>query len=74
MQEVCEYGGRTYKYGADAKTALETMVEPVFPVPMDPVAMATRTEVRIWEKQVDEQHVKRGTMLAKKLKTAYSLI
>jgi hypothetical protein len=53
--------------------ALETMTEPIFTVPTDPTATATRTEVRIWEKQVDE-HVKRGTMLAENLKTAYSLI
>jgi hypothetical protein len=47
---------------------LETLAEPTFVEPMDP-----RTQVRIWEKQVDE-HVKRGTMLTENLKTAYSLI
>jgi hypothetical protein len=73
MKEMCKYVGRMYKYGADAKTALETMVEPVFMVPMDLDAMATWTEVQIWEKQVDK-HVKRRNMLAKNLKMAYSLI
>jgi hypothetical protein len=49
------------------------MAEPIFTVPTDPSATVMRTEVRIWEKQVDE-HVKRGTMLAENLKTDYSLI
>jgi hypothetical protein len=53
--------------------ALETMAQPVFTVPTDPIATVMQTEVGIWENQVDE-HVKRGTMLAKNLKTAYSLI
>jgi hypothetical protein len=72
-REICEYLGRTYKYGADTKMALETMAEPTFAEPTDPVATATRTQVRIWEKQVDE-HVKRGSMLTENLNTAYSLI
>jgi hypothetical protein len=55
------------------KTALETLAEPTYVEPMDPPANASRTQVQIWEKQVDE-HVKRVTMLAKNLKLAYSLI
>jgi hypothetical protein len=72
-REICEYVGRTYKYGADTKMALETMAEPTFTEPTDPDATATRTQVRNWEKQVDE-HVKRGSMLTESLKSAYSLI
>jgi hypothetical protein len=72
-REICEYVGRTYKYGADTKTVLETLTTPVFPEPTDPPTGATRTQERIWEKQVDE-HVKRGSMLTENLKTAYSLI
>jgi hypothetical protein len=71
---VCECVGRSYKYhGADTKTALETLSEPTFPELTDPAANATRTQERIWEKQVDE-HVRRGTMLMENLKTAYSLM
>jgi hypothetical protein len=43
--EICKYVGRTYKYGADTKIALETMAEPVFTEPTDPPATATRTQV-----------------------------
>ena len=37
------------------------------------MAGATRTQVRIWEKQVDE-HVKQEVHLVENLKTVYSLI
>jgi hypothetical protein len=72
-REICEYVGRTYKYGADTKIALETLSEPTFAKPTDPAANATRTDVLLWEMQVDE-YVKRKTMLRENLKTAYSLI
>jgi hypothetical protein len=73
-RDICEYVGRTYKYGADAKMVLETLAEPTFTEPMDLDATATRTQVRIWEKQVNE-HVKSGNMLTENLrKTTYSLI
>jgi hypothetical protein len=48
-------------------------VEPTFTEPTDPEATVTQTQVRIWGKQVNK-HVKRGTMLAENLKTAYLLI
>jgi hypothetical protein len=41
--------------------------------PTDPPPNAMHTQVRIWEKQVDE-HMKRETMLEENLKTVYSLI
>jgi hypothetical protein len=72
-REICEYVGSTFKYGADTKTALETLAVPTFPEPVDPPAGATRTQERIWEKQVDE-HVKRGNFLVENLKMAYSLV
>lgn len=72
-RKICEYIGQTYKYGADAKIALELLVVPTFTEPTDPAGNAMQTQVRIWEKQVDE-HVKRCTMLSENLKTAYSLI
>jgi hypothetical protein len=66
--EICKFIGRMYKYRVDAKTALETMTEPLFMLPMDPDRMATRTEVQIWEKQGLDEHVKRGNMQAENLK------
>jgi hypothetical protein len=48
------------------------MAEPTFTEPTNPDATATRTQQRIWKKQVNE-HVKRCNMLAENLKTAYSL-
>ena len=72
-REICEYVGRTYKYGADTRTALESLAVPVFVEPLDPPADATRTQVRMWEKEVDE-HVKRQIILSENLKSAYSLI
>jgi predicted RNA-binding protein associated with RNAse of E/G family len=63
-----------YKHGADTKIAPETLAMPsTFREPEDPPADATRTRVRIWEKEVDE-YVKRGILLTENLKTAYSLI
>ena len=41
--------------------------------PVDPPALATRTEIRIWEKQVDE-FVKKQTYLEEHVKTLYSLV
>jgi hypothetical protein len=72
-REICEYVGRNYKHGADAKIALETLAVPTFPEPTDPPNDATRTRIRIWEKEVDD-YVKRGTLLSENLRTAYSLI
>ena len=72
-REICEYVGRTYKYGADTKMALETLAVPTFPHPNDPPENASRTEVRMWEKAVDEAF-KRKNLLAQNLQTAYSLI
>jgi hypothetical protein len=73
MHEICDFIIRMYKYGVDTKMALETMADPMFTEPTDPPATATCTQVRIWEKQVDE-HVKRSTMLLENLKMVYSLI
>jgi hypothetical protein len=46
--------GRTYKYGNDAKIAIEYLRQPVFPIPADPDATASRSEQKIWEKEIDE--------------------
>ncbi len=72
-KEVAEYVGRTYKYGADIKLAIETLVAPTFIEPTVPATDATKTQVRIWEKRVDE-FVKKETHLEENIKTIYSLI
>ena len=72
-REICEYVGRMYKYGADAKMALEGLQVPMFTQPEDPPEDATRTAIRMWEKRIDEL-VKKETVLEENLKTAFSLI
>ena len=72
-REIAEYVGRTYKYGGDIRLAVETLTVPTFEVPTDPAAGASRTEVRIWEKLVDE-HVKRISGLNENIKTLFSLV
>lgn len=72
-KEIAEYVGRTYKYGADIRMAIETLIVPTFSEPTDPPKEASRTQVRIWEKRVNE-FVKKETHLEENIKTIYSLI
>jgi hypothetical protein len=72
-REIAEYVGRTYKYGSDARLAVETLELPTIDPPADPAEEASRSEMRIWEKLIDE-HVKRITYLTKNMKTLYSLV
>jgi hypothetical protein len=73
VKEIAEYVGRTYKYGADARMAVEQLARPTIEVPNDPPDDATKTQLRIWEKKIDE-FVKRETYLDENLKTIYSLV
>ena len=72
-REIGEYVGRTYKYGADIRRAIETLAVPTLTEPMDPPTEATRSQIRIWEKRIDE-FVKKETHLEENIKTVYSLI
>jgi hypothetical protein len=72
-REIAEYVGRTYKYGGDARLAVETLGMPAITMPADPAVGATRGEERLWEKSIDE-HVKRLTHLGENMKTLYSLV
>ena len=72
-REIAEYVGRTFTYGGDARLSVETLVLPTFNPPDDPDANATRTEIRIWEKTVDE-YVKQTTKAKENMKTLYSLV
>jgi len=72
-KEIAEYVGRNYKYGMDTRLALENLHDVTAEMPEDPAENATRTEIRIWEKRVDD-YVKQDTTKKENLKTAYSLI
>ena len=72
-KEIAEYVGHTYKYGSDTRLSIENMEKTVIPEPTDPPTTATKTQTRIWERQVDE-YVRRSSGLDENLKTLYSLI
>ena len=72
-REIAEFIGRTYKYGMDTRLSIEKMKPFYIPQPEDPPEDATRTELRIWEKSVDD-YVRRKTILTENIKTAFSLI
>jgi hypothetical protein len=72
-KEIAEYVGRTFTYGGDARLSVENLALPTFPTPSDPDPAATRTEVRIWEKTVDE-YVKKISKVKENMKTLYSLV
>jgi hypothetical protein len=72
-KEIGEYVGRTYKYGADIRQAIEGLILPTFAMPSDPPDKCSRTEERIWEKSVDE-FVKQKAYFGENVKTVYSLI
>jgi Reverse transcriptase (RNA-dependent DNA polymerase)/Zinc knuckle len=72
-REICEYVGRTYKYGADTKSALENLAVPTLAPPADHADKANRAEIRLWEKRIDE-FVKKEIAIEENLKTAFSLV
>jgi hypothetical protein len=72
-KEVMEYVRWIYKYGSDTMLAIENLEKPTLTLPSDPPSTATKTESRIWEKEVDE-HVRKKSYLKENLKTLYSLI
>jgi hypothetical protein len=72
-KEIAEYVGRTYRYGSDARLAIENLGRPNLSLPTDPSDTATKTETRIGEKDVDE-YVKKKTYLEENIKTMYSLV
>ena len=66
-KEIGEYIGRTFKFGMDARLSIENMEAVTIEVPSDPPTEASRTEIRIWEKKVDD-YVNRETILKENLK------
>jgi hypothetical protein len=72
-KEVSEYVGSNFKYGSDVSLAIENLAMTTLVEPADPADNATKTQIRMWEKKVDE-FVKRKTYLEENLKTVYSLV
>jgi hypothetical protein len=72
-KDIAEYIGRTYRYGMDTRLAIENLQYIACEVPEDPDDNATKTQIRIWEKKIDD-YVKKETITKENLKTAYSLI
>ena len=72
-KEIASYVGRTYKYGGDIRLVIENLEMAAIDMLKDPPEWATRTENRIWEKEVDE-HVKRTAYLKENICTLYSLV
>jgi hypothetical protein len=57
----------------DTRLSIENMQIMTLQATSDPPVDAIRTEIRIWEKRVDD-YVKRDTILKENIKTTYSLI
>jgi Zinc knuckle len=72
-KEIAEYIGRTLQSGEEIMTGIEDLVTPVLPVPVDPDEDATKSEVRIWEKEIDE-YVKSKRILRHNLIQAYMIV
>jgi hypothetical protein len=72
-KEISEYVGSTFKYGSDARLVIENLTLPVLTEPADPAATVSMTQLRIWEKKVDE-YVKHEMHLEENMKTIYSLV
>jgi FKBP-type peptidyl-prolyl cis-trans isomerase (trigger factor) len=63
IREIAGYISTTFKYGNDAKLAVEFMKTPTFIVPADiDETKVTKAELRIWEKEIDE-YMKRKSFL-----------
>lgn len=72
-REIAEYVGRTYKYGGDIRLAVETLKPPNFKMPDDPPEEATKTALKIWEKDIDE-FSRSKSKYAENVKTLFSLV
>jgi hypothetical protein len=50
-KEIAKFIGLTYKFGIDTWLSIENMTPTYFTMPQDPPDNASKTELRIWEKQ-----------------------
>jgi hypothetical protein len=65
--------GKTYRYGNDARLAIQNLSPTILEVPKDLPDTATKAELRIWEKKIDE-FVKRDLYFEENMQTLYSLV
>lgn len=72
-KEIAMYVGRTYKFGNDAKLAIEHLGIPMFDKPPNPEEDAGRSDIRIWEKEIDD-YVKRKNTFKENMKSAFSVV
>lgn len=72
-REIVEYIGRTYKHAGDIMLTLEALERPNVAIPTKPAAPATRGQMLLWGKKLDEL-AKRDMMLDDNIRKAYSLI
>ena len=72
-KEVAEHVGRTYKYGGDIRLAVMALKLPSFDLPPDLSNEATRGEIRIFKKTINEHH-KRTTHLKENVKSLYAIV
>ena len=72
--KLSEYVGKTYKYfPGDIQTLVKNLEMPVLVMPTDPVANATETEKRIWEKKCDS-YAKREEALEQNIQRLHALV
>ncbi len=72
-KEISEYVGRTYKYGGDARMAIEKLKLPELVEPVYPGDNSGRSKIHVWEKEIDE-FVCQKNYLNENIKTLYSLV
>ena len=74
LKRIADYVGANMKHhGADVRIVVENLADPILEEPEDPADDATRTQVRMWEKQVD-CYIKRLETLNENKKTLFSII
>jgi hypothetical protein len=72
-KEIAMYIGRNFKFGNDSRIAIQNLRNLTFTLPDGPDKNASRSELRVWEKEVDD-HVRRKTTFKENMKSAYAIV
>jgi hypothetical protein len=72
-REIADYVGTAYAQGADVKRSIQTLQALEFIEPPDPPEGASRTQIRMREKRLDEL-IKRESKLEENLRSLFSLV
>jgi hypothetical protein len=72
-KEIAGYVGRTYRFGGDTRTAIESEEAPKFAIPDDVPEGAGKGAVRMWEQKIDAI-AKREDQLNHNLRQLFALI